>query len=107
MEGELAGDKYPQIPQGNATADSMVWTGWFNNKNESSRYADYANQPVGADAADLTFDAHYDAAEAIKKLPSAITPSRRAESLASPVPLPVTGNPAKLLHTAALPVTAM
>lgn len=46
----------------------MVWTGWFNNKNESSRYADYANQPVGADAADLTFDAHYDAAEGHKEV---------------------------------------
>ena len=68
MEGELEGDKYPQIPQVNATADSMVWTGWFNNENESSRYADYANQPVGADAADLTFDAHYDAAEGHKEV---------------------------------------
>ena len=68
VEGELEGDKYPQIPQVNATAGGMVWTGWFNNENESSRYADYANQPVGADAADLTFDAHYDAAEGHKEV---------------------------------------
>lgn len=68
VEGELEGDKYPQIPQVNATADGMVWTGWFNNENESSRYADYANQPVGADAADLTFDAYYDAAEGHKEV---------------------------------------
>ena len=27
VEGELEGDKYPQIPQVNATADGMVWTG--------------------------------------------------------------------------------
>lgn len=27
VEGELEGDKYPQIPQVNATADSMVWDG--------------------------------------------------------------------------------
>ena len=107
MEGELEGDKYPQIPQVNATADSMVWTGWFNNENESSRYADYANQPVGADAADLTFDAHYDAAEGHKEVAIRYYTEQESGEFDLAVPLPVTGNPAKLLHSAALPVTAM